>query len=202
MGRASREQAGRNRERVVHVACRLFRAHGVENVSIADVMKEAGLTPGGFYKQFESRVALVNEAFELAFRQSSDAWKEVGSSVPNGVPRGLVALMKHYFKRRPLEQNCPMLAFSSLAGNTAVDARTKSLYCNGVEELYRQFREEALEKPSEAQAQGKLSDDAVELLFAAMVGAGLLSKAMGDNSFTRSLQAAVQAAVLAAWERN
>jgi hypothetical protein len=39
-------------------------------------------------------------------------------------------------------------------------------------------------------------------LFAAMVGTGLLSKAMGDNSFTRSLQAAVQAAVLAAWERN
>jgi TetR/AcrR family transcriptional repressor of nem operon len=52
----------------------VFLKHGVENVSIADLMKAAGLTPGGFFKQFESKEALVTEASTLAFEQSKDVW--------------------------------------------------------------------------------------------------------------------------------
>ncbi|EKU30878.1 TetR family transcriptional regulator [Alcaligenes sp. HPC1271] len=65
MGRVSREQAERNRERVLETACRLFRKHGVEGVSIGDIMKEAGLTAGAFYKQFVSKEALIDEAPDL-----------------------------------------------------------------------------------------------------------------------------------------
>ena len=54
MGRVSREQAQRNRERVLETASRLFRKHGVEGVSIGDIMQDAGLTAGAFYKQFAS----------------------------------------------------------------------------------------------------------------------------------------------------
>ena len=44
------------RERIVRAAARAIRKHGYEGVGVADVMKEAGLTHGGFYAHFESRV--------------------------------------------------------------------------------------------------------------------------------------------------
>ena len=47
--KVSREQAERNREKVVDAASRLFRARGVEGVGIGEVMRECGLTHGGFY---------------------------------------------------------------------------------------------------------------------------------------------------------
>ncbi|WP_152966655.1 TetR/AcrR family transcriptional regulator, partial [Gulbenkiania mobilis] len=77
MGRVSREQAERNRERVLETACRLFRKHGVEGVSIGDIMTEAGLTAGAFYKQFASKEALIDEASRFAFTQSSESWERI-----------------------------------------------------------------------------------------------------------------------------
>ncbi|GAA3080362.1 TetR/AcrR family transcriptional regulator [Streptosporangium carneum] len=66
MGRESQAQAQQNRERVVDTASRLFREQGTE-VSVADLMKAAGLTHGGFYKQFASKGALIGEATAHAF---------------------------------------------------------------------------------------------------------------------------------------
>ena len=70
MGRSSRSQASANRVRIVEVASGLFRAHGIEAVSISDVMKAAGMTQGGFYKHFASKDALAAEACELAFTKA------------------------------------------------------------------------------------------------------------------------------------
>ncbi|MFJ3720560.1 TetR/AcrR family transcriptional regulator [Streptomyces sp. NPDC090057] len=66
MGRVSRAQAEENRRRVVETASRLFREQGT-HASLTDIMKAAGLTHGGFYKQFASKEALVNEATAHAF---------------------------------------------------------------------------------------------------------------------------------------
>src|SRR3954452_14492244 len=67
MGRVSQAQARENRKRIVETASRLFRERGVAAVSVADVMAEAGLTHGGFYRQFASKEALVAEAVGHAF---------------------------------------------------------------------------------------------------------------------------------------
>ncbi|WUD77241.1 TetR/AcrR family transcriptional regulator [Streptomyces sp. NBC_00510] len=66
MGRVSQAQAQENRQRVVVTAARLFREKGT-GISVADVMQAAGLTHGGFYKQFASKDALVGEATARAF---------------------------------------------------------------------------------------------------------------------------------------
>ncbi|EGS9018098.1 helix-turn-helix transcriptional regulator [Salmonella enterica] len=47
---------------IVEKASGLFRAHGIANVSISDIMKAAGMTAGGFYKHFESKESLAREA--------------------------------------------------------------------------------------------------------------------------------------------
>jgi len=60
----SQAQKIATRQRIVEVAAKRLRERGIDGVSIADLMKEAGLTVGGFYKHFASRDQLVREAFE------------------------------------------------------------------------------------------------------------------------------------------
>lgn len=71
MGRSSRQQADANRARIVEIASGLFRARGIEAVSIGDVMKAAGLTQGGFYRHFASKDALAAEAPRLRSNRRS-----------------------------------------------------------------------------------------------------------------------------------
>ena len=54
------------RERILRAAARAIRKHGYEGVGVADVMREAGLTHGGFYAHFASRAALLAQAAEQA----------------------------------------------------------------------------------------------------------------------------------------
>jgi len=194
MGRASREQAECNRERVLATACRLFRQHGVENVPIADIMQEAGLTPGGFYKQFASRQALIDEACESSFAQSSQAWERISKRHETQPRQGLGALVRRYFRQRPSEPGCPMLAFSSLVSGLPADAQATAIYRDGVQKLFGQFRQEA-SKSSPRQPSRRLSEQETMVLFAAMIGAGLLGRTMGQTDWIGQVQAAVLGAL-------
>ena len=70
--RVSREQAQRNREHVVEVSSRLFRERGFDGIGVDDLMKEAGLTRGGFYGQFKSKEDLKVEASRRAFSMNKE----------------------------------------------------------------------------------------------------------------------------------
>jgi TetR/AcrR family transcriptional repressor of nem operon len=70
--RVSRGQAAENRERIVDVASRLFREHGFDGVGVDAIMKEAGLTHGGFYKQFRSKDDLAAEALTKALTRGTE----------------------------------------------------------------------------------------------------------------------------------
>lgn len=72
--RVSRVQAQQNRERVVATSSTLFRERGVDGVGISDLMSEAGLTHGGFYKQFGSKAELVEEACSKALEDTTAFW--------------------------------------------------------------------------------------------------------------------------------
>ena len=74
--KVSREQAAQNRERIVEAAARLFRERGFEGIGVADLMKEAGLTHGGFYGHFSSKDDLIAEASEHALAESLAVWSE------------------------------------------------------------------------------------------------------------------------------
>src|SRR5271156_2267449 len=62
--KVSREQVAAHRERILAAAARLFRVRGFEDVTVSEVMKEAGLTHGAFYGHFPSKEALIAEAIE------------------------------------------------------------------------------------------------------------------------------------------
>src|SRR3984893_9507258 len=60
--RKSRVEAAKTRERIVAAAAAEFRRHGIAATGLADLMKAAGLTHGGFYPHFTSKGQLVAEA--------------------------------------------------------------------------------------------------------------------------------------------
>ncbi len=53
--RVTREQAAANREKILAAAGLLFRERGFDGIGVADIMKRAGLTHGGFYGHFASK---------------------------------------------------------------------------------------------------------------------------------------------------
>jgi TetR/AcrR family transcriptional regulator, transcriptional repressor for nem operon len=192
VGRSSQEKAQQNRALIVQTASNLFRSHGVENVSLADVMSAAGMTIGGFYKHFQSKDALVREVLDLAFTQSTASWRNV-SEREHTRPD---AIIKHYFTKRPPEKSCPMLAFGTYATGENPDEPALDAYRNGTEALFTCFLDHM--KTSQG---NPTSDDNAKILFAAMIGAKFLTQAMGDAEWLPSVRTAVRQAA-AALERE
>lgn len=64
--KVSREQAAENREKILNLAANMYREKGFDGIGIADLMKTAGLTHGGFYGHFSSKEDLMAQACERA----------------------------------------------------------------------------------------------------------------------------------------
>jgi TetR/AcrR family transcriptional repressor of nem operon len=88
--KVSREQAIQNRERIVEAAAQLFRERGFDGIGVADLMKEAGLTHGGFYGHFSSKEDLIAEASARALTRSLADWTKVADRA-SGDPLSAVA---------------------------------------------------------------------------------------------------------------
>ena len=73
--KVSREQAAASRERILDAGTRLFRERGFDGIGVADLMREAGLTHGGFYGHFASKEELMAKACERALAKSAAKWE-------------------------------------------------------------------------------------------------------------------------------
>ena len=102
--------------RIVEVAAKAIRRSGYRGVGVADIMKEAGLTHGGFYAHFESRDALLVEAMARAGQENIDSLTEVlERRLTKGGTR-FQALVETYLHEAHLERTengCVIAALSS-----------------------------------------------------------------------------------------
>src|SRR5260370_2523077 len=115
MGHSKAEKA-RTHKRIVGMASKRFREKGVAGFGIAELMKEAGLTVGGFYKHFESRDDLVAEAVSSAF----GAWKrQMEAAASGGPPLSYAKLIDEYLNEAHRNNPDTRCAFSALAGEIA-----------------------------------------------------------------------------------
>src|SRR6202047_2765041 len=80
--RYSREHKLETHARIVKKASVRLREKGAHGIGVADLMKDAGLTHGGFYAHFDSREALVIEAFAHAMDRSTERWRKIGETTP------------------------------------------------------------------------------------------------------------------------
>src|SRR5437762_13885168 len=86
MHMSQKRTAGRRKEftheRIVEAAARAIRRSGYDGTSVADIMKEAGLTHGGFYAHFASREAMLAEAADRAGAEAVAAAARVAATAP------------------------------------------------------------------------------------------------------------------------
>ena len=80
--KVSRERAAQNRDRIVEAAAQRFRERGFDGIGVADLMKEAGLTHGGFYGHFSSKEGLIAEASARALTRSLALWNKLAERAP------------------------------------------------------------------------------------------------------------------------
>lgn len=88
--KVTREQAAQNRERIVETAAQRFRERGFDGIGVADLMKEAGLTHGGFYGHFSSKENLIAEASARALMRTLALWSKIAARAP-GDPLSAIA---------------------------------------------------------------------------------------------------------------
>ncbi|MFL5205584.1 MAG: TetR/AcrR family transcriptional regulator, partial [Microvirga sp.] len=112
--RVSREQADKNREHVIDIASRLFRERGFEGIGVADLMKEAGLTHGGFYGQFKSKEDLKVQASRRALSRNKDRWAKVIAETPS---EKLAALARFYLSDAHRDRRGEGCALAALGGD-------------------------------------------------------------------------------------
>lgn len=183
--RVSREQAAENRSRVVEVAARLFRERGFDGIGVADLMKAAGLTHGGFYGQFASKDQLAVEAVERAVERNAEVWRrrEAGEE---GEP--LRAVVDGYLSARHRDrvgEGCALAALAADAARGGAPGLRRALR-SGLEGLVGTLarllpgRTEAVRR---RRALAKAS---------AMVGALILSRAVDDEALSEEILAAVR----------
>jgi TetR/AcrR family transcriptional repressor of nem operon len=122
--RNSRAATARSRERIVASAARMFRERGVAAVGIAELMQEAGMTHGGFYKHFASKDALVAEACSFAMAQSGASLRRAAEAARKG--EELKAIIDAYLTKAHRDnpgRGCALAALGGEIGNEKGAAR-------------------------------------------------------------------------------
>lgn len=181
------------RERILRAAARAIRKHGYEGVGVADVMKEAGLTHGGFYAHFESRDALLAAAADQAGAESiENLTRGIAAAKPG---QELMALIDTYLSDRHVaaaEQGwgCAIAAAGSEVPRQQAEVRRAA--SRRIKDLIglieRQFPE---------WGRGAAHDKAMGIA-ATVVGALVLARAVDDAQLSSRIRKAARELIRAA----
>ncbi|CAN7531700.1 TetR/AcrR family transcriptional regulator [Pararhizobium sp. LjRoot235] len=176
--RVSRAQAEENRETVINVASRLFREHGFDGIGLKDLMKGAGLTQGGFYKQFSSKDDLAAQASRRAMESATRRWSTAAATSSDP----LEAVMEFYLSpghRGEKADGCPLVALGSDAARQSEEVRRP--FEDGVRAHF-----EVLHELVDGVKSSNPSHKAMAIL-SLMVGAVMLSRIMQDEDLSQGI---------------
>ena len=189
---ASRKQL--THDRILDTAAGVLRADGFSGVGVADIMKRAGLTHGGFYAHFDSREALLAEALARAGQDGGQRLRRSVETAPaTGAAGAFHALVESYLSDRHLKSaatGCPVAALASEMPRQAGAVRAAA--AERVEGLI------ALVKSTLPPA----SAEDAPAIASLMVGALQLARTLGDNPRGRRHLAAARHSLLEHYERK
>jgi TetR/AcrR family transcriptional regulator, transcriptional repressor for nem operon len=178
--KVSREQVAEHRKAIMVAAARLFRQRGFDNVTVAEVMKEAGLTHGAFYGHFPSKEVLIAEA--------------VGDALPfapgAATPRTSAAFADSYLSAKHRDNRATSCLFSSLGTEAA---RGSAALRHAMTESVRRRIDHI-----EAEAEGDTPREkrrAAIAAWSAMVGAIVLARIVDDDKLSKEILSETRASL-------
>jgi TetR/AcrR family transcriptional repressor of nem operon len=175
--RYSREHKLETHARIVKRASVRIREKGAHGIGVADLMKDAGLTHGGFYAHFDSREALVIEAFAYAMDRSTERWRKLAETTPP--EKRMAAIVESYLT--PLHRDDPGhgCAVTALGAEIARESpKTRKAFAAKLEQMVDMLAEQLPDVPRKAarkQALATLSTMVGTLVLARIAGSGELS---------------------------
>jgi TetR/AcrR family transcriptional regulator, transcriptional repressor for nem operon len=170
--KVTREQAEENHRRVIDVASRLYRENGFDGANVADIMKGAGLTHGGFYAQFKSKDDLAAKASVRGFAQTLEKVRE-RARASRGDP--LATLIKSYVSRTHRDARGTGCMIAALASEVGRQKRPlRAVFASGIEEFIDAVAD-MHPGPSKTAKRKKAMATLAE-----MVGAVVLARAVDD----------------------
>jgi TetR/AcrR family transcriptional repressor of nem operon len=181
--RASPTRAEVTHERIVESAARAIRRSGYDGTGVADIMKDAGLTHGGFYAHFDSREAMLAEA---ADRAGANGLEILESAAANAPPqKALQAMLQAYLSKEHVEgveTGCAVAALGSEMPRQAPAVRRAAT---------RRIKEtiDLVARQSPDWGQPGAHERAL-VTVSAMLGALVLARAVDDSKLSNALREA------------
>ncbi|HEY2533490.1 MAG TPA: TetR/AcrR family transcriptional regulator [Xanthobacteraceae bacterium] len=191
--RVSREKAAEHRERIIDEAGALFRSKGFGGVGVADVMKAADLTHGGFYGHFTSKDDLIAQASERSMARAATNWRKIVAEAPDDP---YAALLKHYLSQRHRDDPGQGCAFAALSGDASRCGKpVRDAFAHGLQPLI-----DILTRVTPGRSKAARRRKAIAAL-AELVGALVLARAVGNAALSDEVLDAARRELLAAVDR-
>jgi len=185
--KVSKEQMAENREHILDTAAKLFRERGFDGIGVADLMKSAGFTHGGFYGHFASKEDLIAQASAHALTCVQDQWEKFAARVPD---EPLVALQTAYLSTGHRDQPGAGCLLAALGAETArQDGPVRQAVTSGVQAMAELMARLTPGRSKAAKRQKALA------AYASMVGALVLARAVDDTALSEEILQATAASL-------
>ena len=185
--KVSKEKMAEHREEIIASAAKRFRERGFDGIGVAELMKEVGLTHGGFYGHFASKEELVALASSRAMDDARERWQKIFDSAPE---QPLGALMDYFVSQSHCSlpgQGCLVAAVGSEVGRQPESVR--DAVTAGLRKTFDLLGRVVLGRTKEARRKRAIAT------YASMVGGVVLARASNDPALSLEILAAVGGAV-------
>lgn len=187
--RYSKDHKAETHAKIVKHASSQLREKGTRGIGVADLMKEAGLTHGGFYAHFQSREDLVIEAIAHAMDQTTARWGKLVQDKP--ADERLAMLVDSYLTAQHRDGAGRGCAIPSLAADVVRESpKTRRVFLGKLEEMISLFANQLAEQESAAARQKAIAT------IATLMGTLVLARVAGNSGFSQEILEAGRSAAL------
>jgi TetR/AcrR family transcriptional repressor of nem operon len=187
--RYSREHKLETHARIVKKASVRLREKGAHGIGVADLMKDAGLTHGGFYAHFDSREALVIEAFADAMDRSTERWRKIAEQTPP--EKRLATIVESYLTTIHRDDPGHGCAVPTLGADIARESpKTRKAFAAKLEQMIDMLTAQIPDVPRKAARKQAMA------AIATMMGTLVLARVAGSGEFSEEILDAGRDAVL------
>src|SRR5437764_2749831 len=188
--RYSKEHKQETHARIVKKAAVRLREKGAHGIGVADLMREAGLTHGGFYAHFDSREALVIEAFAYAMDRSTERWRKLAEGMP--AERRLAIIADSYLTRTHRDDPGHGCTVPALGAEIARESpKTRKAFAAKLEQLVDVFADQIRDVPP------KTARKRAAALLATLMGTVVMARIAGNSEFSDEILSGGREAALA-----